>query len=108
MEFMNKRLIQLLLLLTLCLYSSCSSVKKHRYVPENGYVPTETVAIEIAKSIWLPIYGNDIYYKEPFVAELHKGVWIVKGTLRSGVKGGVPYIEIRRKDCKILSVTHGK
>ena len=41
--------------------------------------------------------------------------WEVKGTLmakKEGVpytiKGGVPYIKIRKSDCKILKVTHSK
>ena len=72
------------------------------------FVPNEETAIKIAEAIWLPIYGEKIYQKKPFKAELENEVWIVKGSLPLGMKGGVPYIEIQKKDCKILQVTHGK
>lgn len=75
---------------------------------KEGYVPDSTTAIKIAEAIWLPIYGEGIYKKKPFVARLKDGkVWIVEGTLLEG-KGGVPYIEIQKKDCRVLKVLHGK
>lgn len=71
-------------------------------------VPDETTAIKIAEAIWLPIYGEKIYTKKPFVAKLEsKKKWIVTGTLQNQ-KGGVPYIEIQKDDGKILMVTHTK
>jgi len=79
------------------------------YTPKDGFVPNETTAINIAKAIWLPIYGNNILDKSPFNAILKdSSVWIVKGILPEGVKGGVPYIEIRKSNCEILKVEHGK
>ncbi len=72
------------------------------------YVPDKATAIKIAEAIWVPIYGKKIFNNKPFIAELRNdGVWIVEGTLKSG-KGGVPYIEIQKSDCKILKVIHGK
>jgi DNA-binding XRE family transcriptional regulator len=77
-------------------------------IEKTDYVPNKETAIKIAEAIWLPIYGNNIYRKKPFVAKLRAdNVWIVEGTLKEQ-KGGVPYIEIRKNDCKILKVTHGK
>ncbi len=35
-------------------------------------------------------------------------VWVVEGTLSAGYDGGVAHIEIRKKDCMILKVIHGK
>jgi hypothetical protein len=73
------------------------------------YVPNKETAIKIAEAIWLPIYGDEIYEKKPFVARLKNAkVWIVEGTLEKEEVGGVPYIEIQKKDCKILKVYHGK
>lgn len=72
------------------------------------YVPNEETAKKIAEAIWFPIYGEDIYNKGPFVVSSSDSVWIVKGTLPEGMKGGVPYIEIRKIDGKVLKVTHGK
>ena len=72
------------------------------------YVPNKETAIKIAEAIWLPLYGESIYKQRPFIAELKDStVWIVKGTMHTR-KGGVPYIEIQKSDCKILKVKHGK
>ena len=71
-------------------------------------VPNEETAIKVAEAIWLPIYGDGIYEERPFKAELDNGIWIVEGSLPSGMMGGVLYIEIQKKDCKILKVSHGK
>lgn len=82
---------------------------KHNYIPVCGYVPDDSTAIKIAEAIWFPIYGETIYEERPFKAMLNEDdVWIVEGTLPEGFKGGVPYIEIRKRDCKILRVSHGK
>ncbi|MDR3227048.1 MAG: YbbC/YhhH family protein [Prevotellaceae bacterium] len=81
--------------------------KNFSYIPEKGFVPDEETAIKIAETIWYPIYGDVIEYEKPFNAELIDNVWIVQGTLKTN-KGGAAYIEIQKKDCKILKVAHGK
>ncbi len=76
---------------------------------ERDYVPNAETAIRVAEAIWLPIYGNSIEGNKPFVASLkEKNIWIVSGNLPKNAKGGVPYIEIQKSDCKILEVSHGK
>lgn len=76
---------------------------------KNGYVPDEATAIKVAEAIWLPIYGNDIYDKQPFQAKLsNDSIWIVEGSLRPDELGGVPYAEIQKSDCKIIKVIHTK
>jgi len=70
-------------------------------------------AVYIAEKEWLKTYGSAIYSKKPFFAELiNDSIWIVKGTIKQdslfSKRGGVPYIEISKKDCKIVKVTHGK
>lgn len=72
-------------------------------------VPNERTAIKIAEKKWLSIYGEKIYSKKPFVATLSENgkVWYVKGTLHTQ-KGGVPYIEIRKVDGKVLKISHSK
>jgi hypothetical protein len=76
---------------------------------ELNYVPNAETAIKVAEAIWLPIYGNSIEENKPFVASLNdKNIWIVTGTLKKNAKGGVPYIEIQKSDCRVLQVTHGK
>lgn len=81
----------------------------HSSDPEkDGYVPNAETAIKVAEAIWLPIYGDKIYNSKPFKATLRNNeVWIVEGTLHTQ-KGGVPYAEIQKSDCKVLKVIHTK
>lgn len=72
------------------------------------YVPDQETAEKIAEAIWFPIYGDRIYNQKPYIISSIDSIWIVKGSLPSGKKGGTAYIEIRKRDCKILKVTHGK
>ena len=85
---------------------------KMENIPNSGtdYVPDKETAIKIAEAIWLPIYGVKIENNKPFIAQLinDNSTWVVEGTLEKGRLGGVPYIEINKKDCRILKVTHGK
>jgi hypothetical protein len=64
--------------------------------------------MKIAEVILFSIYGQNIYNSRPYCIELKKGVWIIEGTLPKKYKGGVPYIEIQKKDGKVLKVMHGK
>lgn len=113
---MNK----IILLVVIGLFFSMT-LANQSHKPENGFVPDKKTAIAIAEAIWLPIYGeNNLKRKKPFTAKLKDNkVWIVEGTLNVTrkrkdsteviiIKGGVPYIEINKADCKILKVTHGK
>ena len=79
----------------------------HRAPPE-GFVPDEKTAIRIAEAIWLPIYGESIYDKQPFVAcyDRRTGSWKVTGTLPENVLGSVPEAHIRRIDGKVVLVRH--
>lgn len=92
----------LLSIISICLLSS------NKNLEASNFVPNEATAIKIAEAIWLPIYGNGIYDKQPFKATLKNEVWEVRGTLPEGARGGVPYIKLRKTDCKVLKVTHGK
>lgn len=80
------------------------------YVPNEGFVPNEETAIKIAEAVWLPIYGESINNKKPFIAEYNEAeeFWEVYGTLPENMIGGVPEIKIRKNDGKILHVTHGR
>ena len=79
------------------------------YFPPEGFVPNAETAIRIAEAVWLPIYGEDIYDKQPFIAEYNKffGYWAVRGTLPEGSLGGVPEAQIRKRDGKVMFVIHG-
>lgn len=95
-------------LLTLFLFLGLAQPK--RADTNIDFVPDKETAIKIAEAIWFPIYGTKIYDSRPFVAKLKDNkIWIVEGTLKKEYNvGGVPYIEIQKKDCKVLKVTHGK
>ncbi len=103
-----KRVILLLWICFFSISSVCAENSKHNFVPENGLVSDENTAIKIAEAVLLPIYGESINNKKPFVAKLVDGVWIVEGTLPRNMKGGVPLIEISKDNGAILRVSHGK
>jgi len=92
-------------------YLACTTVRNMKSENNFSYVPNEETAIKIAEAIWYPIYGSKIENSKPYKAHIKDKdslVWIVEGILPKGMKGGVPYIEINRSDCKILTVSHGK
>ena len=109
---MKKKIIVFSIFLGSCisfLGISYSSATKQQYILNRDYVPNEETAIKVAEAIWLPIYRKRIYENKPFRAILtNTNVWIVVGTTMKETHGGVPYIEIQKKDCKILKVSHGK
>jgi hypothetical protein len=75
----------------------------------DGFVPDKNTALKIAEAVWIPIYGNKVLEQKPYRSSLvGDSVWIVEGTLKAGFVGGTAYVEISKKDCKILKVTHGK
>lgn len=105
-----KKTLPILLLVILVTFSvvAMNLQKSKKAAIKRSYVPDKETAIKIAEAIWLPIYGEGIYNCKPFVAELRNdSIWVVQGTLTTG-KGGVPYIEIQKTDCKVLKVIHGK
>lgn len=72
-------------------------------------VPDSASAVRTAEVVWLTIYGKSVNRKRPFRAVLlHDSIWVVKGSLPAGWKGGVPYIEISRRSGRIREVTHGR
>ena len=72
-------------------------------------MPNAATAKRIAEAVWLPIYGKSVLNEKPFKARLtNEGVWVVEGSLPKDMLGGVAYIEISRRDGRILEVTHGK
>ncbi|MBI3259274.1 MAG: hypothetical protein HYZ54_07370 [Ignavibacteriae bacterium] len=94
-------------------YRRVIKILPRSYKPKKGFVPDKETAIKIAEAIWFPIYGDRINHQRPFKAILNKkGNWEVRGTLpcegQEGCRGGTAYAEIRKKDCRIIRVFHGK
>lgn len=82
---------------------------RHYYVPPTGFVPDGETAIKIAEAVLIPIYGDKkINSERPFKVTLINNIWIIEGSMRKGLKGGVALIEIAKEDAKIIRVTHGK
>jgi hypothetical protein len=74
----------------------------------DGFVPNAETAIKIAEAIWLPIFGEEGIDYKPYKAELkNDSIWVVRGTVPIPILGSLPYIEIKKSDCKILRVSHG-
>ena len=74
-----------------------------------GYVPDADTAIRIAVTVWEPLYGkHNIASERPFRATLSDGVWHVRGSLPRLTAGGVAEADIRRRDGKVLRISHGK
>jgi hypothetical protein len=88
-----------------------TQASKPNYAPAAGLVPTADVAKKIAEAVWAPIYGKEhIEEEKPFRAVLtNNQVWVVQGSLPKGYTfGGTAYIEINKRDGRILKVIHGK
>jgi hypothetical protein len=91
---------------------SCKTISNKNIEPSLNknriYVSDAETAKKIAEAIWIPIYGEGIYDQRPYIVELKDGLWYVRGTFYGDGFGGVAYITIRAKDCKLLEVYHTK
>lgn len=76
--------------------------------PDDGYVPNELTAARIAEAVLVSKYGEKIYGQKPYRINLIKdSIWVVNGSVTGGGYGENAYIEIRKKDGKILKVFMG-
>ena len=75
----------------------------------DSVVPNEQAAIEIATAIFKIHYGKDLKSKMPLKAKLIQNkYWVVEGSLTNRYDGGVPYIKISKKDCKLIEIYNSK
>ena len=67
-------------------------------------------AIKKAEKIWIKLYGESIKKEKPYQVfyDEDNGIWLIQGTLRSNMKGGVANILIQNKTGKVLAVGHEK
>ncbi|WP_256081718.1 NTF2 fold immunity protein [Massilia sp. YIM B04103] len=78
------------------------------YIPQQGFVPDERVAVLIANAVLVPIYGEEsIDRQKPFHVSLKSGVWVVEGKFPDG-PGGTFQIHISKKTGAILYLMHDK
>ena len=67
-------------------------------------------AIKKAEKIWIKLYGESIKKEKPYQVfyDEDNGIWLIQGTLRSNMKGGVANILIQNKTGKVLAVWQEK
>lgn len=106
-----------LLVILLVLLSIAFLVKKydynidsgHSYVPKDGFVPDEEMAIKVGELIAKKIYGESrIEAQKPYQVRLGGDTWKVSGTLPPNFLGGTFEVYLSKSDGKIIRVTHGK
>lgn len=92
-------------------YSQVGST--HGFVPKEGFVPNETVALAVAEAVLIPVYGkNTINNERPFKAMLHGNIWVVTGTVPCDgppgavCPGGAAEVRVSKKTGQILFMTH--
>jgi len=75
-----------------------------------GAVPDAETAREQAESVWVEVYGEQVKFDKPYQVfyDEKNCVWLVQGTLRSNMHGGVANILIDNDTGKVLAVWHGK
>lgn len=83
-----------------------------------GFIGSRNIAEDIASSLWVYKYGFQILREKPFNSYLrNNNVWVIYSTVPHTVvlknhptidtlivTGGVAYMEIRKKDGKILKI----
>ena len=111
-NYKNKLILINLFIIIFLINLSCSQIKQTKRIDietKRELIDDKETAIKIAEVILVSVYGNTIYENKPFKARSIKNntVWMVKGTLKYDV-GGVPFIEIQKKDCKVIRFGHSK
>lgn len=107
---MNRIMITIVIFLLIGIFPTEQSSKSKT----PNLVPDSLTARSVAEVILVKYYGENVKKRFPLKIseDSKKEVWILKGIIkeRKGyvTMGGVPYIEIRKKDCCILKMTHGK
>jgi hypothetical protein len=76
---------------------------------ETSTVKTREQAVSIAEPILKSAYGADaIDRQKPLVAKQNGDVWVVRGTLPIGMKGGVAEVQLCARTGKVIKVLHGE
>jgi hypothetical protein len=112
---MRHRLVTFLAILVIA--NTCNLAKASRYElpkwspPAEGVVRDAKTAITIARAIWIsvnPDIGSSISdehaWQSEMVATLQNGVWHVTNNTKNGEVGGALFIEISKRDGRILNI----
>lgn len=100
--------------LLLCLSSALAQVPSNQgFVPKEGFVPNETVALAIAEAVLIPVYGKSVIDSErPFKVVLKSNVWTITGSVPCDgppgavCPGGAAELRISKRTGQILFMTH--
>ena len=83
------------------------------FVPKEGFVPNETVALAIAEAVLIPVYGKSVIDSErPFKAALKSNIWTITGSVPCDgppgavCPGGAAELRISKRTGRILFMTH--
>ena len=74
-----------------------------------GRIDSVQTAMEKAEVVWKEIYGDEVKDVKPYKASFDdkNRVWLIEGTLRKKMVGGVPHILIQ-EDGRVLAIWHDK
>jgi hypothetical protein len=79
------------------------------YQPVDGYVPDPETAVRIAEAVLERAFGDEVMADQrPLRVMLQNDLWIITGSMPEHAAGGVAYIEISKRDGRIIHVTHGE
>ncbi len=101
----------IIVMLILSLITTIGVIIRNKVVKDNAGtgqikdVPDEKAAINVAKAIWLPTYGQKALDEKPFHASLkNDSIWVVEAALKEGTDSITAYAEIKKKDGEILKI----
>lgn len=93
------------------LVDSINYYTSNGYIPKNGILSTDTIAVKVAEIILFNIYGeNQIKDQRPYNVVLKENVWIIEGdtNTKDNFFGGTFYIELSKETGAILKIIHTK
>lgn len=92
-------------------------VSKYQYYIENfsseeniGSISNAKDLLKKVEIIWIKKYGEHIKNEKPYQVfyDEKNGIWLVQGTLRSNMVGGVANILVENYTGKVLAIWHDK
>lgn len=92
-------------------------VSEYQYYIENfssednlGFISSSKDLLKKVEVIWIKKYGERIKNQKPYQVfyDEKNGIWLVQGTLRSNMMGGVANILVDNDTGKVLAVWHDK
>lgn len=80
------------------------------YNKPDGIICDTKSAVNIAEEVLFSLYGEDAIKKQrPYsVRMMNHHIWCIEGNLKKGFEGGVFCILIDKRDCRVISISHGK